>query len=103
MRTRSGWRPSYRFKCVDGKPSYWDTEWWYHVPIPMVSVEWLDIGLVQEKHRGQLVEPELIDHRDWILEILDEARFCYEVHGEIVRIFGYLPKNLEGLPAAEAC
>lgn len=102
MRSRRGWTPQYRYKCVDGGPSQWDSEWWYHVPIPMVSVEWLDIGLIEWIHRGRLLDPEAIDHTEWILCTLDEARFCYEKHGEVVRIFGYLPKNLDGLPIVEA-
>jgi hypothetical protein len=97
MRSREGWRPSYRFKCVDGPASEWDVEWWYHVPLPMLSVEWLDVGLVQETRRGALIAPALTDHRDWILALLARIGFCYEVAGDIVRIFGYLPKSYEGL------
>jgi len=36
----------------------------------------------------------------WILAILDEARRCYELRGDVVRIFGYLPKNYDGLDDA---
>ena len=44
MRQHEGWRPSYRFKCVDGQPSGLDVEWWYHLPFPMMSIEWFDIS-----------------------------------------------------------
>ena len=37
-------RPQYRFKCVDGVPSDWDAEWFYHLPFPFISVEWFDIS-----------------------------------------------------------
>ena len=96
MRSRD-WKPSYRYKCVDGPIRGWDVEWWHHLPLPMMSVEWFDISMIQETSQGLLLPPKITNHRDWILAILDEARLCYEVHGEIVRIFGYLPKNYDGL------
>ena len=99
MRQRAGWRPSYRYKCVDGPPSGWDVEWWYHLPFPMMSVEWFDIGCHQIVHRGMLIDPQVVDHTDWILKILQDAKFCYDVYGDIVRIFGYLPKSLDELNA----
>jgi hypothetical protein len=93
MRTREDWRPSYRYKCVDGPPSSWDVEWFYHLPFPMMSVEWFDVGLTQENPRGRLFKPSITDHRAWILNVLNEARLSYEVHGDIARIFGYLPRD----------
>lgn len=97
MRARDQWTPSFRFKCVDGSPSRWDVEWWHHLPFPMMSVEWFDITYLEEIEMGVLVEAQVIDHSDWILEILNVANFCYDVVGEIIRIFGYLPKSFEGL------
>jgi hypothetical protein len=95
IRSREGWRPSYRYKCVDGPVSGWDVEWWYHLPFPMMSVEWFDISLVQETPRGRLIRPAVTDHREWILALLQQTGFCYEVGQDIVRIFGYLPKNYD--------
>ncbi len=97
MRQRDGWRPSYRYKCIDGPPSTWDAEWWYHLPFPMMSVEWFDICYFQEVRHGQLIDLEKIDHSDWITKILRDARFCYDVVGDIVRIHGYLPKSFDEL------
>lgn len=99
MRQREGWLPSYRFKCVDGQPSGWDVEWWHHLPFPMMSVEWLDIAYFQEIRTGALTEPEIIDHSDWIVRVLHDAKFCYDVVGDVIRIFGYLPKSFDGLDA----
>jgi hypothetical protein len=99
MRERKGWKPSYRYKCV-GSPhiSRWDCEWWYHLPLPMMSVEWFDIGSTRQIiSRGKLLKPETIDHSEWILAILEEAGFCYDVVGDIIRIHGYLPKSFEAL------
>lgn len=37
------WRPSYRWKSVDGYVSGWDVEWFYHLPFPFIGVQWLDV------------------------------------------------------------
>ena len=102
MRQRDGWTPSYRFKRIDGPPAGWDVEWWHHLPFPMMSVEWFDIAYFQEIGTGKLTEPEIIDHSDWIVRILDDAKFCYDVIGNVIRIFGYLPKSFDGLDAEHA-
>ena len=99
MRTREGWRPPNRLKCVDGPPSGWDAEWHHHLPFPMMSVEWMDVSCRQVIPRGALIEPEVVDHSDWIEAILIEAKFCYDVVGDMIRIHGYLPKSFEGLDA----
>ena len=67
------------------------------MPFPMMSVEWFDICYFQEIRRGALIEPEIIDHSDWIVKILHDARFCYDVVGDIARIHAYLPKSDDGL------
>ena len=97
MRYREGWTPSYRFKCVDGTASSWDTEWWYHLPFPMMSVEWFDIAYFQEIRTGASTEPKIVDHSDWIVRVLRDAKFSYDVIGDVIRIFGYLPKSLDDL------
>ena len=58
-------------------------------------VDWLDIGLVQEVPRGPLLDAEIVDHREWIVAVLDDARLCYDVVGDTARVFGYLPKSHE--------
>ena len=60
MRQRQGWIPSYRYKCVDGPASKWDAEWWYHLPFPMMSVEWFDLCCYQEIRRGALLVQRLL-------------------------------------------
>ena len=101
MRLQEKWRPSYRFKWVNGHISTWDVEWWYHLPFPLMGVEWLDIGLRQEITRGRLVENEVLDHSPWILLKLREIGFEHEVSVDVVRIFGYLPKSFEDFPPAD--
>ncbi|MCW7753489.1 hypothetical protein OOT00_05745 [Desulfobotulus sp. H1] len=102
MRQQVEWRPSYRFKWINGHISSWDTEWWYHLPFPFMGVEWFDIGLRQERPRGRLIKNEVIDHSPWILKKLREIGFEHEASGDVVRIFGYLPKSLEDFRPSNA-
>ena len=96
------WRPSYRTKWIEGHISGWDVEWFYHLPIPFIGVEWLDISLVQRVHRGRLVAPEVIDHSTEILTAINTIGFESEVRGEVVRIWGYLPKSFEDCLRSDA-
>lgn len=95
MRARQGWRPSYRYKCIDGSPSGWDVEWFHHLPFPLVSVEWLDVSFTQQIHRGMLVPPDVIDHSPWIVEQLRCIGFEYQRGTMMIRIFAYSPKNMD--------
>lgn len=94
MRARS-WRPSYRFKCVDGPVSDWDVEWFYHLPFPLISVEWLDVVFLQEEKKHQLVAPQVTDHSPWIEAMLTSAGLDFRKGTEMIRIFGYAPRSLE--------
>lgn len=102
MRKRDGWRPSYRYKWIEGHISSWDVDWWYHLPFPFLGVEWLDIGLHQEVRVGRLVKNKIIDHSGWILSKLQEIGFEYAIADDTVRIFGYLPKSYECFPPNKA-
>src|SRR5687768_3519856 len=96
MRVRSDWRPSYRFKCIDGPPSQWDVEWFYHLPFPMVSVEWLDVSFVQEVRVHRLpARTEIIDHSGWIEELLKGIGLDYRKGAKMIRVFGYSPRGAE--------
>lgn len=101
MRRREEWRPSYRYKCVDGPVSPWGAEWWYNLPLPMMSVEWFDVCYIQETSRGMLRDPEVINHSDWITKILQDAGFCYDTACDIIRIHGYLPKSFDCLDSID--
>ena len=96
MRAREGWRPIYRCKCIDGLPSTWDSEWFYHLPLPMLSVEWFDIGYLQEVHVHRAPpRTDIIDHAEWIEELLRTVGLDYQKGHKMFRIFGYTPRNLE--------
>ncbi|HEX2972471.1 MAG TPA: DUF6678 family protein [Tepidisphaeraceae bacterium] len=96
MRAPEEWRPSYRYKCIDGPPSAWDAEWFYHLPFPMVSVEWLDVAFLQERREHRLPPRITVtDHSAWLEDLLHEIGLDYEKGKTMIRIFGYSPKSLE--------
>ncbi len=96
MRERKDWRPSYRWKCIDGPPSSWDVEWFYHLPFPMISVEWMDVAFLVETREPRL-PPRIhtTDHSPWIEELLQRVGLEHEKGKTMVRIFGYSPKSRE--------
>ncbi|MFI4859102.1 MAG: DUF6678 family protein, partial [Phycisphaerales bacterium JB063] len=77
MRKQEDWRPSYRFKCIDGQPSQWDVEWWYHLPFPFICVQWLDIGFIQKVQAGMHAAPQYVDRSAWIEQLLTEFGFDF--------------------------
>jgi hypothetical protein len=94
VRAHEGWRPSYRYKCVDGPPSGWDVEWFYHLPFPLISVEWLDIAFIGESRPGgRSARPVLIDHSGWIEAALREAGLDYRKGKTMFRVYGYSPRS----------
>ena len=96
MRSRSDWKPSYRYKCIDGPPSRWDAEWFHHLPLPMMSVAWLDIGHLQETREHRLPpKTHVIDHSRWIMAHLQAAGLHYRLGSSMIRVFGYAPRDLE--------
>ena len=96
MRARPDWRPSFRFKCVDGRPSERDAEWFYRLPFPLVSVEWIDIYCVQEIRKHRLpVRTEIIDYSGWIEGLLKGIGLDYRKGAKMIRIFGYSPRATE--------
>ncbi|VXC51555.1 hypothetical protein MASSI9I_70367 [Massilia sp. 9I] len=101
FRNQTGWRPSYRSKSVTGNISGWDVEWFYHLPFPFASVEWFDIGLYEGvSAEGRLLKPRVIDHTEEISNVVQAIGFEFEVRGDVLRIWGYLPKSYEDFPPA---
>lgn len=96
MRARNEWQPSYRYKCIDGPPSGWDVEWFYHLPFPLMSVEWLDIAHLQEVREHRLPpRVTVIDHSEWLVPLLRRVGLDYRVGATMIRVFGYSPRSLE--------
>jgi hypothetical protein len=70
--------PPFRLHDLFARPGYvsgWDREWYYH-PFPYVSIEWLEI----EPMAGEKLELE---------EILRAVGAPFEVHGNLLRVYGY--------------
>ena len=87
-------RPSYRFKCIDGPVSGWDVEWSYHLPVPLLSVEWLDVAPLQTvPESGQA--SHVVEHSGWIEELLRAAGLDFRTGAAMIRVFGYSPRSLE--------
>ncbi|NMR26884.1 hypothetical protein HH219_15335 [Pseudoalteromonas sp. NEC-BIFX-2020_015] len=72
------YHPQYRTKVVNGYISHWDSEWYYHLPFPMLSVEWIDI---------ELTKP--------VLNLVSNMGFEFEVKDSTIRVWGYFPKCYE--------
>ena len=96
FRELQGWRPSYRSKCVTGYVSEWDVEWFYHLPFPLLSIEWLDVDFLQ-KTREHRLPPRVtvIDHSEWIAPLLQRIGLDFRQGATMIRIFGYYPRSLE--------
>jgi hypothetical protein len=96
MRACESWRPSYRYKCIDGPPSSWDVELFYHLPFPLISVEWLDVAFLQETREHRLPpRTHVTDHSPWLEELLRRVGLDYQKGRQMIRIFGYSPKSLD--------
>lgn len=96
MRARTEWQPSYRYKCIDGPPSGWDVEWFYHLPFPLISVEWLDIAHVQEVREHRLPpRVNFIDHSAWLVPLLQQVGLDFRIGSSMVRVFGHSPRSLD--------
>ena len=96
IRVRADWRPSYRCKCIDGLPSDWDVEWFYHLPFPLVSVEWMDVAHLQKVCEHRLPpRVTVIDHSEWLVPLLRQVGLDYCVGATMIRVFGYSPRSLE--------
>jgi len=95
VRARTGWRPGYRYKCIDGPPWGWDGEWFYHLPFPLMSVEWLDVAYLQEvrEHRPP-PRVGVVNHSGWLVPLLNCVGLDYRVGVRVVRVFGYSPRDL---------
>ena len=94
MRVRRDWRPSYRWKCVDGPPSGWDCEWFYHLPFPFISVEWFDVTFLQESKNYRLLPATVTDHSPWLETTLQQIGLEHQKGSVMIRIFGYSPRDL---------
>ena len=56
---------------------------------PFYSIEWIRIRPRYLKHRGQLIEPEIIDEEPQLLSLLQRLKTPFQKHGDSIFIFGF--------------
>lgn len=99
-RRAEGYVPQYRYRCIDSDwISGWDAEWYYHLPYPFLAVAWLDLTYWQEIRHGQLVAVERVDHSAEIEAVLQRIGLDYCKGEQMIRVYGYAPRDEEGLEA----
>ncbi len=89
--------PMFRCRCIDSEfIASWDSGWWYHAPLPMLSVYWLDLAFAPNH-----LEPNKTVSKDTdleqMIEVVKAFGFDYERSGSIVRIHAYAPRDRSGL------
>ena len=95
IRQSDGWIPRFRFRCLDGYVSRWDSEWSYHLPFPFLSVEWFDVESHRDPYPGIQRPPDTTDQSPWLTTLLDGIGLDYLRGVTSIRIFGYSPRNLD--------
>ncbi|WP_371868465.1 DUF6678 family protein [Telluria aromaticivorans] len=50
--------------------------------------------------KGRQLTPSKIDHTDEISKVVEQIGFEFEVRGDVLRIWYYMPKSYEDLPHA---
>ena len=97
MRAREGLTPKFRCKCIDAPPGkQWDGEWFYHPPFPLISLEWLDVEVLEEQTEHRLPpRVHVKDRTGWIEELLRRVGLDYLQGERMIRIFGYSPKDMD--------
>ncbi len=91
IRSWKDWRPSYRWRCINGYVSNWDVEWFYHLPYPFKYTLWFDIGCCQSLNR------KIIDRSDDLVRLVQRIGLDYRHSNDLLRIFGYAPRDYEFL------
>jgi hypothetical protein len=87
--------PSYRFKLIGEPASRWDMDWSYHLPEVLASIEWLDVCLTKPLKSGNLLPAVRHSYDHQILQMIDRVGFDHSVGKQMVRLFGYSPKDWE--------
>lgn len=52
-------------------------------------IEWVKINPIEEVFRGRLVEPKLINHAAFVIEMLEACNIYYEEDEGVFIIYGY--------------
>ena len=74
---------------------YYSCDWYYAFAIEnhyfngAFAVEWIKVRPRYLKHRGQLIEPEIIEAENEFIEILKKYSIPYEESNGVYCIYGY--------------
>ena len=93
------WGASYRSCWITNKfISHWDVEWFAHLPYPFVGVLWLDISTLEHQIEKPWGHKKIIDHSARFKDLLLKIGLEFEQREDIIRIWGYLPKDETDFP-----
>jgi len=96
MRSGSVQAPCFRYRCIGSDfVSSWDAEWWHHVPMPMMSVAWMELRHSAPDRR---LPAQQADHTQALCDLLDRIGFDYAIGEHSIRIFGYSPRDTLEIP-----
>ena len=70
------------------KPTYWG-DWSLELLYPFFWIEWMEIAPYYYKHKGNLLDDELIDETEEVIEILKRHHIPYELKEKNIMIYGY--------------
>jgi hypothetical protein len=91
----------YRIKYITGekvsdwtwlkftRPCYIELGYWAGIS-RVLEVEWLEVDTLERKHRGQLLEDELIFHTTQVQDLLSALRVPFSIEESVIRIQGHL-------------
>ena len=96
---KNDWHPSYRYCWIsNGFISSWDVEWFGHLPYPFAGVLWFDIGTLEHQIEKPWGHKKIIDHAPWFIDMLLKIGLEHEQRADVIRIWGYLPKDQTDFP-----
>ncbi|MHA3050323.1 MULTISPECIES: DUF6678 family protein [Acinetobacter] len=93
------WHPSYRFCWISNRfISSWDAEWHHHLPYPFAGVLWFDMSTLEHQIEKPWGHKKIIDHSTRLINLLLKIGLEHEKRGDVIRIWGYLPKDETDFP-----
>lgn len=87
--------PAFRVKMIDEPVSTgnWELSFPYHLPLPYMCIEWLELNPLFKKPRGRLVADEVIDRSAEIERALRDARIPYTIEAGVFRVWGHVRRG----------
>ena len=85
-------RPRFRVKIVDkaAPNDDWERSFPYHLPSPLLCIEWLELSAISYEHRGQLIPPLEYDRSALLEECLRTSKVPFTQDGAVYKVWGHL-------------